>query len=129
VLTITDGKIRNAITSMSPAQVCYVHGVAPKQIDHNLKLLKYIITLHVWITFICSLWFIYPCSDRVFLLSLNCKLASSAQLLPIVIRLNPTGVRTFLLLTFVNMMDRLFFVCIVIICYNLHILMCWIFWD
>jgi len=40
VLTITDGKIRNVITSMSPAQVCYVHGVAPTQINHIVKLLK-----------------------------------------------------------------------------------------
>jgi len=51
VLTITDGKIRNVITSMSPHQVCYVHGVAPKQINHDVKLLQDMSTPHVWITF------------------------------------------------------------------------------
>ena len=33
VLTITVGKIRNAVTSTSPAHVCYVHGVVPTQIN------------------------------------------------------------------------------------------------
>jgi hypothetical protein len=51
VLTVTDGKIRNVITSMSLAQACYVHGVAPKQINHNMKLLQDMSTLRVWIAF------------------------------------------------------------------------------
>jgi hypothetical protein len=51
MLTITDGKIHNIITSMSPAEVCYVHGVAPKQINHNVKLLQDMSTFHKRITF------------------------------------------------------------------------------
>jgi len=44
VLTITDSKTRNVISSMSPAQVCYVHGVAPKRINRIVKLLKDMLT-------------------------------------------------------------------------------------
>ena len=40
VLTITEGKIRNVITSMPPGQVCYALGVVPKQINRIVKLLK-----------------------------------------------------------------------------------------
>jgi len=35
------------MAKMPPAQVCYVHGVAPKKINHNVKLLQDMSTLHV----------------------------------------------------------------------------------
>jgi hypothetical protein len=62
VLTMIDGKICNAVTSTSSAQVCYLYGAAPKQmnlIDETVKRDVDITTykfglsiLHAWIRFL-----------------------------------------------------------------------------
>jgi hypothetical protein len=40
VLTLIQDKICNVITSTSPAQVCYVCGAAPKEMNNIVKLFK-----------------------------------------------------------------------------------------
>jgi hypothetical protein len=40
VLTMTDGKICNAVISTSSAQVCYVCGAAPKQMNRIDEIVK-----------------------------------------------------------------------------------------
>jgi hypothetical protein len=62
VLTLIDGKICNAVTSTSSAQVCYVCGAAPKQMNRIDEIVKRDVdittyrfglsTLHVWIRFL-----------------------------------------------------------------------------
>jgi hypothetical protein len=61
VLTTTDGKICYAVTSTSSAQVCFVCGAAPKQINRIDEIVKrdvdityrfVLSTLHAWIRFL-----------------------------------------------------------------------------
>ena len=40
VLTMIGGKIFNAITSTSSAQLCYVYGAAPKQVNRIDEIVK-----------------------------------------------------------------------------------------
>jgi hypothetical protein len=61
MLTVIDGKICNAVTSTTSAQVCYVCGAAPKQInridgivktDVDVTTYKFMLsTLDAWIRF------------------------------------------------------------------------------
>jgi hypothetical protein len=62
VLTMIDGKICNAVTSKSSAQICYVCGAAPKQMNpiddivkRDVDITTYrfrLSTLHAWIWFL-----------------------------------------------------------------------------
>jgi hypothetical protein len=59
VLTITDGRIRNAITLTSSTQIFYVCGGASTQMNHTDKTVEKNVTiyrftpctLHMWITY------------------------------------------------------------------------------
>jgi hypothetical protein len=61
VLTVIYGKICNAVTSTTSAQVCYVCGAAPKQVNRIAEIVKRDVdvttykfglsTLHAWIRF------------------------------------------------------------------------------
>jgi hypothetical protein len=62
VLTMIDGKICNAVTSTSSAQVCYLYGAAPTQMNRIDEIVKKDVdittyrfrlpTRHAWIRFL-----------------------------------------------------------------------------